>query len=120
MLSHGSPVHFCQAPHAGRIEHSHNILPQHSLGVHGNQSLADTGSPLPQRTSNTQNTRLQTEGSFGLGGPGAPAGDGADHTLDVSAKQQTCLVCSASHSLDLETMHNCFHFYFSLYNKASS
>ncbi|XP_072310349.1 zinc finger MIZ domain-containing protein 2 isoform X1 [Eucyclogobius newberryi] len=67
-------------PHAGRIELSHNIL--HSSGPHGNQGHADTGSPLPQRTTNTQNTRLQNEGSFGLGGPVTPAGDAADHTLD--------------------------------------
>lgn len=69
-------------PHSGRIEQAHNILQQQSSGVHGNQSLCDTGSPLPQR--NTQNSRLQSEGSFSLGGPGAPGGEGADHALDVS------------------------------------
>lgn len=73
-----------QTPHPGRIEHSHNILQQHSSGVHGNQSLGDAGSPLPQRSVNTQNnSRLQSEGSFGLGGPGAPGGEGADHALDL-------------------------------------
>ncbi|KAI3362465.1 hypothetical protein L3Q82_012756 [Scortum barcoo] len=72
-----------QTPHSGRIEHSHNILQQHSSGVHGNQSLGDAGSPLPQRNVNTQNSRLQSEGSFGLGGPGGPGGDGADHALDL-------------------------------------
>uniref|UniRef100_A0A8P4FVM6 SP-RING-type domain-containing protein n=1 Tax=Dicentrarchus labrax TaxID=13489 RepID=A0A8P4FVM6_DICLA len=73
----------CQAPHSGRIEHAHNILQQHGSGVHGNQSLGDAGSPLPQRNANAQNSRLQNEGSFGLGGPGAPGGEGADHTLDL-------------------------------------
>lgn len=57
------------------------VLPQHAAGVHGSQNLGDTGSPLPQRTANTQNPRLQGEGSFGLGAPG---GEGADHALDVS------------------------------------
>uniref|UniRef100_A0A8C4DTX4 SP-RING-type domain-containing protein n=1 Tax=Dicentrarchus labrax TaxID=13489 RepID=A0A8C4DTX4_DICLA len=65
-----------QAPHSGRIEHAHNILQQHGSGVHGNQSLGDAGSPLPQRNANAQNSRLQNEGSFGLGGPGAPGGEG--------------------------------------------
>lgn len=73
-----------QTPHPGRIEHAHSVLQQHSSGVHGNQSLGDAGSPLPQRNANTQNSRLQSEGSFGLGGPGAPGGEGADHALDVS------------------------------------
>uniref|UniRef100_H3D7R3 Zinc finger MIZ-type containing 2 n=1 Tax=Tetraodon nigroviridis TaxID=99883 RepID=H3D7R3_TETNG len=70
-------------PHPGRIEPAHNILQQHSSSVHGNQSLCDTGSPLPQRNANTQSSRLQGEGSFGLGGAGAPGGEGADHALDL-------------------------------------
>ncbi|CAG05354.1 unnamed protein product, partial [Tetraodon nigroviridis] len=72
-----------QTPHPGRIEPAHNILQQHSSSVHGNQSLCDTGSPLPQRNANTQSSRLQGEGSFGLGGAGAPGGEGADHALDL-------------------------------------
>ncbi|XP_065821371.1 zinc finger MIZ domain-containing protein 2 isoform X1 [Labrus bergylta] len=72
-----------QTSHSGRIEHSHSILQQHSSGVHGNQSLGDAGSPLPQRNTNSQSSRLQSEGSFGLGGPGAPGGEGADHSLDL-------------------------------------
>lgn len=82
----------CQMPHSGRIEQAHNILQQHSSGVHGNPSLCDTGSPLPQRNTNTQNSRLQSEGSFGLGGPGAPGGEGADHALDVSGR--LLIMCS--------------------------
>lgn len=74
----------CQAPHSGRIEHSHNILQQHGSGAHGAQSLSNTSSPLQQRNTNSQNSRLQSEGSFGLGGPGAAGGEGADHALDVS------------------------------------
>lgn len=66
--------------HSGRIDHSHNLLQQHGSGVHGNQSLGDAGSPLSQRGAGTQNSRLQSKSSFGLGGPG---GDGADHTLDL-------------------------------------
>ncbi|XP_075885825.1 zinc finger MIZ domain-containing protein 2-like isoform X2 [Nelusetta ayraudi] len=73
-----------QAPHSGRMEQAHNILPQHGSAVHGNQSLCDAGSPLPQRNNNsTQNSRLPSEGSFGLGGPGGPGGEGADHALDL-------------------------------------
>lgn len=71
------------APPVGRIEHSHNILPLHSSGGHGNQGLGDTGNPLPQRTTNTQSTRLQSEGSFGLAGPVTPAVEEADNTLDL-------------------------------------
>lgn len=78
------PLCRCQTPHSGRIEHSHNILQQHSSGIHGNQSLGDAGSPLPQRNVNTQNSRVQSEGPFVLGGPGGPGGEGADHALDVS------------------------------------
>lgn len=66
------------------MEQAHNILPQHGSAVHGNQTLCDTGSPLPQRNNSTQGTRLPSEGSFGLGAPGAPGGEGADHALDVS------------------------------------
>ncbi|KAF3849203.1 hypothetical protein F7725_015700 [Dissostichus mawsoni] len=72
-----------QTSHPGRMEHGHNILQQHSSGVHGNQSLGDAGSPLSQRNINTQNSRLQNEGPFVLGGPGAPGGDAADHALDL-------------------------------------
>lgn len=79
-------AHHYQPPHSGRMEQAHNILQQHGSGVHGNQSLCDTGSPLQQRNNNTQNSRLQSEGSFGLGGPGAPGGEGADHALDVSGR----------------------------------
>ncbi|KAA8579208.1 hypothetical protein FQN60_000030, partial [Etheostoma spectabile] len=67
--------------HSGRMEHAHSILQQHSSGVHGNPSLGDAGSPLPQRNITSQNSRLQSEGSFGLGGPGAPGGEGPDHAL---------------------------------------
>lgn len=72
-----------QASHPGRMEHSHNILQQqqHTAGVHGNQGLGDA-----ERNSATQNSRLQSEGSFGLGVPGAPGGEGADHALDVSGR----------------------------------
>ena len=70
-----------QTAHSGRIEHAHNMLQQHASGVHGSQSLGDAGSPLSQRSAGTQNSRLQSEGSFGLVGPG---GEGPDHTLDVS------------------------------------
>uniref|UniRef100_A0A8C9ZQN1 Zinc finger MIZ-type containing 2 n=1 Tax=Sander lucioperca TaxID=283035 RepID=A0A8C9ZQN1_SANLU len=70
-----------QTSHSGRMEHGHNILQQHSSGVHGNPSLGDAGSPLPQRNINSQNSRLQNEGSFSLGGPGAPGGEGPDHLL---------------------------------------
>lgn len=70
------------------MEQAHNILPQHGSAVHGNQSLCDAGSPLPQRNNNsTQNSRLPSEGSFGLGGPGGPGGEGADHALDVSGER---------------------------------
>lgn len=75
----------CQTPHSGRMDHSHGIL--QGSGIHGNQSLGDAGSPLPQRNASSQNSRLQSEGSFGLGGPGAPGGEAADHTLDVSFVQ---------------------------------
>uniref|UniRef100_A0A096MDK1 Zinc finger MIZ-type containing 2 n=1 Tax=Poecilia formosa TaxID=48698 RepID=A0A096MDK1_POEFO len=70
-----------QATHSGGMEHSHgSILQQHVSGVHNNQSLGEASSPLAQRSSATQNSRLQGEGSFGLGGPG---GEGADHALDL-------------------------------------
>ncbi|XP_078127133.1 zinc finger MIZ domain-containing protein 2 isoform X1 [Sander vitreus] len=86
-LLHQSPTltvsSFWLTSHSGRMEHGHNILQQHSSGVHGNPSLGDAGSPLPQRNINSQNSRLQSEGSFGLGGPGAPGGDGPDHALDL-------------------------------------
>uniref|UniRef100_A0AAV2IS61 SP-RING-type domain-containing protein n=1 Tax=Knipowitschia caucasica TaxID=637954 RepID=A0AAV2IS61_KNICA len=59
---------------AGYSDHSHHILSQHIPGGHGNQGHADT--------SSTQKTSLRSEGSFGLGGPVTPAGDGADHVLD--------------------------------------
>lgn len=75
-----------QPPHSGRMEQAHNILQQHGSGVHGNQSLCDTGSPIQQRNNNTQNSRLQSEGSFGLGAPTAPGAEGADHALDVSGR----------------------------------
>lgn len=68
------------------MDPSHNALQQqqqHQQGLHGNQSLGSSiGGQMQQRNSNTQNARLQTEGSFGLGGAGG--GEGADHTLDVS------------------------------------
>ncbi|XP_035996483.1 zinc finger MIZ domain-containing protein 2 isoform X1 [Fundulus heteroclitus] len=69
-----------QAAHSGGIEHSHSILQQHVSGVRNSQSLGEAGSPLAQRSSATQNPRLQGEGAFGLG---APAGEGADHALDL-------------------------------------
>ncbi|CDQ82766.1 unnamed protein product [Oncorhynchus mykiss] len=72
--------------HSGRMDPSHNALQQqqqqHQQGVHGNQSIGGgVGGQMQQRNSNTQNARLQTEGSFGLGGAGG--GEGADHTLDL-------------------------------------
>lgn len=82
----------CQTPHSGRIEQAHNILQQHSSGVHGNPSLCDTGSPLPQRSTGTQNPRVPSEGSFGLGGQGPPGGEGADHALDV--RERLFIMCS--------------------------
>uniref|UniRef100_A0A6Q2WUU1 SP-RING-type domain-containing protein n=1 Tax=Esox lucius TaxID=8010 RepID=A0A6Q2WUU1_ESOLU len=73
--------------HSGRMDPSHNALQQqqqqqqHQQGLHSNQSLGGgVGGQMQQRNSNTQNARLQTEGSFGLGGPG---GEGPDHTLDL-------------------------------------
>lgn len=68
----------------GRLELSQNILQQqqqqqHSSGVH-----TDTGSPPSQQNTNTQNSRLQSNSSFGLGDNGAPGGEGADPALDVS------------------------------------
>uniref|UniRef100_A0A8C8FL41 SP-RING-type domain-containing protein n=1 Tax=Oncorhynchus tshawytscha TaxID=74940 RepID=A0A8C8FL41_ONCTS len=75
-----------QMSHSGRMDPSHNALQQqqqqHQQGVHGNQSIGGgVGGQMQQRNSNTQNARLQTEGSFGLGGAGG--GEGADHTLDL-------------------------------------
>uniref|UniRef100_A0A674EJ19 Zinc finger, MIZ-type containing 2 n=1 Tax=Salmo trutta TaxID=8032 RepID=A0A674EJ19_SALTR len=72
--------------HSGRMDPSHNALQQqqqqHQQGLHGNQSIGGgVGGQMQQRNSNTQNARLQTEGSFGLGGAGG--GEGADHTLDL-------------------------------------
>uniref|UniRef100_A0A3B3UQK0 Zinc finger MIZ-type containing 2 n=1 Tax=Poecilia latipinna TaxID=48699 RepID=A0A3B3UQK0_9TELE len=55
-------------------------------------SLGEASSPLAQRSSATQNSRLQGEGSFGLGGPG---GEGADHALDVSDNQHLTPFLSA-------------------------
>lgn len=79
-----------QMSHSGRMDPSHNALQQqqqqHQQGLHGNQSIV--GGQMQQRNSNTQNARLQAEGSFGQGGPGgtgvAGGGEGADHALDVS------------------------------------
>ncbi|CAB1318885.1 unnamed protein product [Coregonus sp. 'balchen'] len=80
-----------QMSHSGRMDPSHNALQQqqqqqqqhqHQQGLHGNQSLGGSvAGQMQQRNANTQNTRLQTEGSFGLGGAGG--GEGADHTLDL-------------------------------------
>nr|XP_029545011.1 zinc finger MIZ domain-containing protein 2-like isoform X6 [Oncorhynchus nerka] len=81
-----------QMSHSGRMDPSHNALQQqqqqHQQGVHGNQSLGSSvGGQMQQRNSNTQNARLQAEGSFGQGGPGgtgvAGGGEGADHALDL-------------------------------------
>ncbi|XP_063333838.1 zinc finger MIZ domain-containing protein 2 isoform X1 [Pelmatolapia mariae] len=72
-----------QTAHSGQIDHSHNILQQHGSGVHSNPSLCDTSSPLPQRSTNTQNSLGQSEGTFGLSGPGLPVGEGTDHALDL-------------------------------------
>uniref|UniRef100_A0A669AUT5 Zinc finger MIZ-type containing 2 n=1 Tax=Oreochromis niloticus TaxID=8128 RepID=A0A669AUT5_ORENI len=72
-----------QTGHSGQVDHSHNILQQHGSGVHSNPSLCDTGSPLPQRSTNTQNSLGQSEGTFGLSGPGLPVGEGTDHALDL-------------------------------------
>ncbi|XP_035481887.1 peptidyl-prolyl cis-trans isomerase isoform X1 [Scophthalmus maximus] len=58
-------------------------MQQHSSGVHGNQGLGDAGHLLPQRNNNTQNSRLQSDSSFALGGPGAPGGEGAGHAPDL-------------------------------------
>ncbi|XP_035485874.1 zinc finger MIZ domain-containing protein 2-like isoform X1 [Scophthalmus maximus] len=77
------PYQSDQAPHAGQMEHTQHIMQQHSSGVHGNQGLCDAGNLLPQRNTNTQNSRLQSDSSFALGGPGAPGGEGADHALDL-------------------------------------
>lgn len=81
-----------QMSHSGRMDPSHNALQQqqqqHQQGVHGNQSIGGgVGGQMQQRNSNTQNARLQAEGSFGQGGPGgtgvAGGGEGADHALDL-------------------------------------
>uniref|UniRef100_A0A4W5RFG2 Zinc finger, MIZ-type containing 2 n=1 Tax=Hucho hucho TaxID=62062 RepID=A0A4W5RFG2_9TELE len=75
-----------QMSHSGRMDPSHNALQQqqqqHQQGIHSSQSIGGgVGGQMQQRNSNTQNARLQTEGSFGLGGAGG--GEGADHTLDL-------------------------------------
>ncbi|XP_023694294.2 zinc finger MIZ domain-containing protein 2-like isoform X1 [Paramormyrops kingsleyae] len=60
-----------QVSHSGRMEASHNPLPQQQPqhhGLHGNSHLGGSGAPVPPRGS-SQNSRLHTEGSFGLGGP---------------------------------------------------
>uniref|UniRef100_A0A3P8VKV3 Zinc finger, MIZ-type containing 2 n=1 Tax=Cynoglossus semilaevis TaxID=244447 RepID=A0A3P8VKV3_CYNSE len=77
------PYHPEQETPPGRLELSQNILQQqqqqqHSSGVH-----TDTGSPPSQQNTNTQNSRLQSNSSFGLGDNGAPGGEGADPALDL-------------------------------------
>ncbi|KAL0965188.1 hypothetical protein UPYG_G00277920 [Umbra pygmaea] len=75
-----------QMSHPGRMDPSHNAMQhQQQQGLHGNQGLGgNVGGQMQQRNSNTQNARLQAEGTFGLVGPGGPGGvgEGADHTLD--------------------------------------
>ncbi|KAI1900923.1 hypothetical protein AGOR_G00054830 [Albula goreensis] len=73
-----------QMSHSGRVDSSHNPLQQQQQqqqqqqppqqqqphqGLQGNSHLGGPGGPLLPR-NNSQNTRLHTEGSFGLGGPG--------------------------------------------------
>lgn len=77
-----------QMPHPGRMDPSQNALQQqqqqqHS-SVHGNQGHGGASSPMHQRNSTAQNPRLQAEGTFGLGGPAGPGGEGPEHALDVS------------------------------------
>ncbi|KAL4636005.1 zinc finger MIZ domain-containing protein 2-like [Arapaima gigas] len=60
---------------------SHNPVPQQQpqpQGLHGNVHLGGPGGPMLPRSS-SQNTRLHTEGSFGLGGPG----DVPENSLDL-------------------------------------
>ncbi|KAJ8386032.1 hypothetical protein AAFF_G00178530 [Aldrovandia affinis] len=60
-----------QMSHSGRVDPSHNPLQQQQQqhqGLQGNSHLGGPGPLLPRNPS--QNTRLHTEGSFGLGGPG--------------------------------------------------
>ncbi|KAM6986474.1 zinc finger MIZ domain-containing protein 2-like isoform 2-T2 [Aplochiton taeniatus] len=61
-----------------RMDNTLNTL--QNSGVHSSQGLGGAGSPSQQRNSNTQNSRLPAEGSFGFGGPG---GEGPDSALDL-------------------------------------
>uniref|UniRef100_A0A3P8ZS76 SP-RING-type domain-containing protein n=1 Tax=Esox lucius TaxID=8010 RepID=A0A3P8ZS76_ESOLU len=70
-FSSGPPPLSYQIPHSGRMESSHNSLQQqqHHPGLHGNTHLGGPGAPMMQPRNPSQNPRLHTENSFGLGGP---------------------------------------------------
>ncbi|KAG5834449.1 hypothetical protein ANANG_G00261630 [Anguilla anguilla] len=71
-----------QMSHSGRMDPSHNPLQQQQhQGLHGSSHLAGPGAPIHPRNP-SQNPRLHTEGSFGLGGPGGP-GEVPDPSLDL-------------------------------------
>lgn len=92
------PLSLTQMSHSGRMDASHNPLQQQQhQGLHGSSHLAGTGAPIHPRNP-SQNPRLHTESSFGLGGPGGP-GEVPDPSLDVSQVgmcllQSECLLAS--------------------------
>ncbi|XP_021462414.1 zinc finger MIZ domain-containing protein 2 [Oncorhynchus mykiss] len=59
-----------QIPHSGRMDSSHSSLQhQQHQGLHSISHLGGPGAPMMQPRNPSQNTRLHTESSFGLGGP---------------------------------------------------
>ncbi|KAJ8379264.1 hypothetical protein SKAU_G00000420 [Synaphobranchus kaupii] len=61
-----------QMSHSGRVDPSQNLQQQQQQqhqGLQGNSHLGGPGAPMLPRNA-SQNTRIHTEGSFGLGGPG--------------------------------------------------
>ncbi|XP_066570390.1 zinc finger MIZ domain-containing protein 2 isoform X2 [Amia ocellicauda] len=76
-----------QMPHSGRMDPSHNPMQQQQQqqhpGLHGNSHLGGgQGGPSLHSRNPSQNPRLHTEGSFGLGGPGGP-GEVPEPSLDL-------------------------------------
>ncbi|XP_061118231.1 zinc finger MIZ domain-containing protein 2 isoform X2 [Conger conger] len=59
----------------------HPMSAQQHQGLHGSSHLVGPGAPIHPRNP-SQNPRLQTEGSFGLGGPGGQ-GEVPDPSLDL-------------------------------------
>ncbi|XP_015221294.1 zinc finger MIZ domain-containing protein 2 isoform X2 [Lepisosteus oculatus] len=83
-LGHSMPA---QMPHSGRMDPSHNPLQQQQQqqqhqGLHGNSHMAGQGGPPLHPRNPSQNPRLHTDGSFGLGGPGG-AGEVPEPSLDL-------------------------------------